>query len=94
MPGMRYLVYGRVQGVGFRFFVQDEARRLGLAGWVRNRSDGGVEAVATGPAEKLRQLEDRLRVGPAAARVASLHCETLPGAARPAGKTFVIEGDA
>ena len=92
MPGMRYLVYGRVQGVGFRFFVQAEARRLRLAGWVRNRGDGGVEALAIGPQEKLRQLEAQLRCGPSAARVDSLHSEVLQVEASTG--TFVIEGDA
>ncbi|OGO50826.1 MAG: hypothetical protein A2148_03935 [Chloroflexi bacterium RBG_16_68_14] len=64
------LVRGRVQMVGFRYFVVEEARRLGLAGWVRNSDDGEtVEVVAEGPEERLRQLEAALREGPRSARV-------------------------
>ena len=56
--------------VGFRYFVADEARRLGLTGWVRNGDDGEtVEVVAEGPEEALRQLEATLREGPRMARV-------------------------
>lgn len=60
---------GRVQGVGFRYFVQDRALELGLRGWVRNLPDGSVEAAAAGPPEALDRLEARLRQGPARARV-------------------------
>ncbi len=64
------IVRGRVQGVGFRFFVIDEARALGLTGWVRNGDDGRtVEVVAEGPEERLRQLEAALRDGPRMAAV-------------------------
>lgn len=64
------IVRGRVQGVGFRFFVIDEARALGLTGWVRNGEDGRtVEVVAEGPEERLRQLEAALRNGPRMAAV-------------------------
>jgi acylphosphatase len=62
-------VSGQVQGVGFRMFVLREGRRLGLAGWVRNRADGSVEVDAEGPEGALRQLEAALRRGPSAARV-------------------------
>lgn len=58
------MVRGRVQGVGFRAFVQSSATALGLAGWVRNLADGSVEAYAAGSAEKLGQLEDCLWRGP------------------------------
>ena len=56
--------------VGFRYFVEEEARKLGLAGWVRNGDDGQtVEVVAEGPEEALRQLEAKLRRGPRLARI-------------------------
>ena len=57
-------VSGRVQGVGFRFFVHREATRLGVHGWVRNLVDGQVEMVASGPKDKLDQLLQRVRAGP------------------------------
>ena len=62
-------VQGRVQGVCYRAFVRDEARALGLDGWVRNRPDGSVELLAEGEAEALAALVDRCTVGPPAARV-------------------------
>ena len=65
----RYLVSGRVQGVGFRYFTQKTARLLGLAGWVRNLADGRVEAHAQGSAQQLEDLEGRLHVGPPGAQV-------------------------
>lgn len=65
----RYLVRGRVQGVGFRWFVEREAHMLGIAGWVRNNRDGGVEILAQGTRDQLSGLHSRLREGPRAARV-------------------------
>ena len=65
----RYLVKGRVQGVGFRWFVEYEARRIGVGGWVRNREDGAVEVLASGTDAQLGSLYDRLREGPRAARI-------------------------
>ena len=65
----RFLVRGRVQGVGFRWFVEREAHALGIAGWVRNRSDGTVEVLAMGTRDQLSGLRSRLREGPRAARV-------------------------
>ena len=62
-------VCGRVQGIGFRYFAQAQARRLGLTGYVRNRWDGAVEVVAEGQEEDLRKLLDKLRMGPPAAVV-------------------------
>lgn len=62
-------VSGRVQGVGFRWFVVDEARRLKLSGWVRNRPDGKVEIAASGNADALAQLESAVSNGPPGAQV-------------------------
>ena len=69
MDAVRYIVRGRVQGVGFRWFVMREAARLDLAGYVRNRPDGTVEVVAQGAVAALASLESALRHGPPAARV-------------------------
>ena len=63
------VVSGRVQGVGFRWFVEREAAKLGITGWVRNRDNGSVEVMATGTREQLSALHGRLREGPRAARV-------------------------
>jgi acylphosphatase len=65
----RYVVRGRVQGVGFRWFVEREAHMLGIAGWVRNNHDGSVEVLAQGTRDQLSGLHGRLRQGPRAARV-------------------------
>lgn len=65
----RFLVRGRVQGVGFRWFVEREAHTLGIAGWVRNNHDGSVEVLAQGTRDQLSGLHSRLREGPRAARV-------------------------
>jgi acylphosphatase len=63
---------GRVQGVGYRAFVEDEATRRRLRGWVRNRRDGTVEAVFSGPADAVREVVDQCRKGPWGARVDAL----------------------
>jgi acylphosphatase len=65
----RFVVRGRVQGVGFRWFVEREAHILGIAGWVRNNHDGSVEVLAQGSPDQLSRLRSRLREGPRAARV-------------------------
>ncbi|HEX7424492.1 MAG TPA: acylphosphatase [Terriglobales bacterium] len=65
----RFLVRGRVQGVGFRWFVEREAHILGIAGWVCNNPDGSVEVLAMGTREQLAGLRSRLQEGPRAARV-------------------------
>ena len=86
----RFLVRGRVQGVGFRWFVEREAHLLGLAGWVRNNADGSVEVLAMGSRDQLLALQSRLRAGPRSARVDDV--EELE--ARPVAglTTFRIEG--
>jgi len=65
----RFVVRGRVQGVGFRWFVEREAHILGIAGWVRNNSNGTVEVLAQGTRDQLSGLRLRLLEGPRAARV-------------------------
>jgi acylphosphatase len=69
---LHVIVRGHVQGVGFRWFVREEARRRDLAGWVQNRPDGGVEVAATGPEAALEAFEAQLRIGPTGARVTKL----------------------
>jgi acylphosphatase len=68
----RYLVEGEVQGVGFRYFVERQARKLGIVGWVRNLPDGRVEALGAGPPAQLAEFEAALRHGPPAASVTNL----------------------
>ena len=75
MAAQRLLITGRVQGVGFRYALQSEAERLGLSGWVRNRSDGSVEALAQGAPQALEALAAWARRGPPAARVSAVHVE-------------------
>ena len=65
----RFLISGRVQGVGFRYFAHDAARREGVTGWVRNLPDGRVEALVEGDAEAVMRVERALRSGPGGARV-------------------------
>ena len=65
----RFLVRGRVKGVGFRWFVEREAHLLRIAGWVRNNHDGSVEVLAMGTRDQLAGLRSRLQYGPRAARV-------------------------
>jgi len=68
-------VIGRVQGVGYRYALRDEAVRLGVAGWVRNRADGSVEALLQGDAAALAQLIAWARRGPRLAQVDELRDE-------------------
>ena len=65
----RYVITGRVQGVGFRYFTQDAALREGVTGWVRNLPDGRVEALVEGDAEAVTRVERALRSGPRGARI-------------------------
>jgi acylphosphatase len=74
----RFLVRGRVQGVGYRWFVSRQAERLGLRGFARNLADGTVEVVADGPEVALAQLEVALRRGPTLARVAGVEKSDVP----------------
>ena len=67
--GVHVLVSGRVQGVGFRYFVKDAADARGIAGWVRNLRDGRVEAVLAGAAATVQPVLDELGRGPPGSRV-------------------------
>ena len=69
MAAKQFLVRGRVQGVGFRWFVEREAQMLGIRGWVRNHLDGTVEVLAQGTREQLLTLRRKLQEGPRASRV-------------------------
>jgi acylphosphatase len=74
MSAIRHMVvHGRVQGVGFRAFVEDEASARGIEGWVRNRRDGSVEAVFAGSVEIVEAMIEACRKGPFGARVEVLH---------------------
>jgi acylphosphatase len=90
LEARRFLVRGRVQGVGFRWFVEREAHILGVSGWVRNNADGSVEVLAMGTRDQLAGLRSRLREGPRAARVDTV--DEGEAKAVPELKTFRIEG--
>lgn len=69
MPAIKFRIYGHVQGVFFRESMRQLALELDLAGWVRNRSDGSVEAVVAGDAEALARMREWASRGPQLARV-------------------------
>jgi acylphosphatase len=71
----KYVISGRVQGVGYRYFALRVARELKLHGWVRNLPDGRVEALAAGPATRLKRFDGELRIGPPRAEVRSVEVE-------------------
>jgi acylphosphatase len=81
----RFLVSGRVQGVGFRYFARRVAGRLGLVGWVRNLPDGGVEAVAEGSPEDLARFLSELRIGPTLADVTKVRASPTDSSEALAG---------
>ena len=78
MPAFRYVVRGRVQGVGYRYFVLRQADAVGVSGFARNLPDGAVEVLAEGTDAALADFEARLREGPAFAEVASVEREASP----------------
>jgi acylphosphatase len=84
----RYVITGRVQGVGFRFFTEHAAAREGVHGWVQNRADGAVEALIEGDEEAVDRVEAALRRGPAGARVERVSVEPEPPSGRATG--FVV----
>ncbi len=69
----RFVISGRVQGVGFRWFAQDAAVREGVSGWVQNLPDGRVEAFLEGDHEAVTRVERALRSGPRGARIESVY---------------------
>jgi len=87
-----YLVKGRVQGVGFRWFVHREAAELTLRGWVRNTEDGHVEVVAAGTPEDLAELRRALNKGPRGSRVDAVLEQDLVEAEADGLGPFQIEG--
>ena len=89
---LHFLIQGRVQGVGFRWYVHREASELDLRGWVRNTEDGDVEVVATGSAEDLAELRRSLRRGPRGSRVDRLIEHHLDETEAPHLGSFRIEG--
>jgi acylphosphatase len=88
--GRRYTVSGRVQGVGFRYYVEDVAGTIGVQGWVRNRRDGRVEVLAFGTHEQLKELRAALEKGPLMSHVSSVFEEPESVDSRYLGD-FVIE---
>lgn len=78
MAARRFVVRGRVQGVGFRWFVVREAARLAVSGWTRNLPDGSVEVVAAGEDTALDALCRRLGEGPPSSRVAGVTVTDAP----------------
>jgi acylphosphatase len=82
-----FLISGRVQGVGFRWFAESAASREGLHGWARNRPDGSVEVMAEGDTEALERFERALRHGPPAARVDNVEVDEIAPSGRDTGFT-------
>ncbi len=89
---LHFLVRGRVQGVGFRWYVHREAAELGLKGWVRNTDAGEVEAVAAGDPEDLAELREALRKGSRGSRVDKVMEHELEEAEAEALGPFRIDG--
>lgn len=92
MVARKYLISGRVQGVGYRYFTQRVARELRLSGWVRNLADGRVEAYATGTPARLARFESELRVGPPMADVRGVEIQEAAPGGEPAPPGVRIEG--
>ena len=78
MPVIHLRIVGKVQGVGFRWFVRETAEELGVVGWVRNTSAGDVEVAASGDTAKIALLEAAVSRGPAGARVHRVEQLPLP----------------
>ncbi len=91
MQQVHFLVSGRVQGVGYRAFVERQALALGISGQVRNLHDGRVELIAKGTEEQISDLKDRLLKGPRLAQVLAVEAKTIAGARHFEG--FCIEED-
>jgi len=89
---MHFMVRGRVQGVGFRWYVHREAAEIGLRGWVRNTADGHVEIVAHGTPEQLAELKEAVKKGSRGSRVDAVIEHELAESEADALGPFVIEG--
>jgi len=89
---LHFLIQGRVQGVGFRWYVQRMASQLDLRGWVRNSDEGDVEVVASGSAEELAKLRRSLRSGPRGCRVDRLVENYLDDSEADELSSFRIDG--
>jgi acylphosphatase len=89
---IHFLIRGRVQGVGFRWFVHREAAELGLHGWVRNTDSGDVEVVASGDAELISELRAELHKGSRGSRVDAVIENELAETEAAGLGTFQIEG--
>jgi acylphosphatase len=76
--GRHWLIQGRVQGVYYRRFAQQQASALGITGWVKNTADGGVEVYAYGTEEQLDKLLKQLRQGPNLAKVTAIDSQDIP----------------
>jgi acylphosphatase len=86
----RFLICGRVQGIGFRAFVYDHAIHEGISGFAKNLPDCCVEVMAEGEAEAMQRFERAIRQGPSGARVDNVEVDELPPTRR--GGTFLIKG--
>jgi acylphosphatase len=82
LVGRRFVVAGRVQGVGFRYFTHSAAAREGITGSVRNLDDGRVEVVAEGDADAVARFERSLRQGPIGARIDDVLVDLQPASGR------------
>ena len=80
---VRLIIRGRVQGVSYRYWTVNEATACGLDGWVRNRRDGSVEVLVSGPAQAVDELVEACRLGPPAAHVTDVEVLPQEGRAEP-----------
>jgi len=90
LAGRRWVLKGRVQGVGFRWFVMNRAQALGVRGWVRNTDDGAVEVVAIASAATIDAFDAILTKGPPGARVVEVERDEVQQE-HVDGKSFVIK---
>ncbi|MBI3551457.1 MAG: acylphosphatase [Elusimicrobia bacterium] len=79
MTRLHWVVHGRVQGVGYRWFAREAAERLGVVGWVSNRTDGSVEGEAEGDEAAVKEFVELLERGPAFARVDHFETKAVEG---------------
>ena len=77
MKTIHGIISGMVQGIGYRRWFLNEAKKLGITGWVKNRDDGSVEALVSGNPKAIEALTTRARIGPPLARVTDIRCEVL-----------------